>query len=70
MEKIVVPLVHETHWKWRVHRKGKNKMKISGKMKKWLKKNTRSHMLITGDPPPVVCFYNEEDAILFKLTWL
>jgi hypothetical protein len=49
---------------------GGHKLKIRGKVKKWLKRNCSHYVILRDTWPPCVMFSDEEEAMLFKLTWL
>lgn len=70
MTKYIVELKNPDHWKWKTHKIGKNKMKIRGKLKKWLKKNCRNSRILRYESPPIVITSDEEEAVLLKLTWM
>ena len=70
MTKFVFKLHNPEHWCWKTNKKSKSKVKIRGKLKKWLKKNCTSYRILREDIPPIVLLNDKEEAMLLKLTWL
>lgn len=71
MKRNIFALKHEEHWKWKIHKKSRNKLKIRGKLKKWLKKNIcGGYVILRNEPPPSVWIFEDEEAALFKLRWI
>lgn len=70
MKKFIIILKNPEQWKWKINKYGKAKMKIRGKLKKWLKRNCSEHyIIVNGEVPPFIWITNETDALLFHLTW-
>lgn len=63
-------LNHGEHWKFKPRKKKVGmKQRFSKSMRKWLKENIKDYVLIKDGPLSGILIKNEDDALLFKLTW-
>ena len=67
----IVELQYGKHWHYRTNKEGeKFKPRIKGKIRKWLNEFCpKRYRILHGNPPPVIIFNDETDAMAFKIMW-
>ena len=69
MARILIQLQNPIHWKWKASKKHKPKVKIRGKLKKWIKKNCPGSVYMRQEAPPSV-WIDEDKVDEFNKTWV
>ena len=69
MARTLIQLQNPDHWKWKANKDHDPKIRIRGKLRKWLKKYCPNFVLMKEDMPPAV-WIDKEEADHFKKDWL
>ena len=68
MIRTLIELKNPEHWDWKVSKKHKPKVKIRGKLKKWIKKHCPGAVYMRQESPPSV-WIDIEKADYLKENW-